>query len=231
VGKVRTILCYGDSNTYGAVPTLARTGRYRFAPDRRWPGILRRLLGADWNVVEEGHPSRTTVRDDPIEGKHKNGLRALPVCLESHMPLDVVILMLGTNDLKQRFAAAAVDVADSVEVLVRAIQRSEAGPAGAPPAVIVVAPPPMQEVDWLGEMFLGGAAKSMELGVRLAEVARRCDAGFVDAGALVESSTIDGIHLDGEAHRTLGTALGKTVLSAFPTEPKRRRSPRPLRAR
>ena len=63
--------------------------------------------GAGWQVIEEGQPSRTTVRDDPIEGSHKNGLRALPVCLELHMPLDLVILMLGTNDLKQRFAAIA----------------------------------------------------------------------------------------------------------------------------
>ena len=89
--SIRTVLCYGDSNTYGAVPTLARAGRHRFAPDRRWPGILRRQLGSGWEVIEAGHPSRTTVRDDPIEGVHKNGLKALPVCLESHMPLDLVI--------------------------------------------------------------------------------------------------------------------------------------------
>ena len=215
MNRVRTVLCYGDSNTYGAVPTLARAGRRRFAPDRRWPGILRRQLGQGWDVVEEGQPSRTTVRDDPIEGSHKNGLTALPVCLESHMPLDLVIVMLGTNDLKHRFAASANDIADSIEVLVKTIQRSEAGPAGAEPSVLIVAPPPMQEVDWLADMFLGGAAKSIQLGIKLADVARRCQAGFLDAGQVVETSTIDGIHLDSDAHRALGIALAKAAKAAF----------------
>ena len=140
--QTRTIMCFGDSNTYGAIPTLARIGRHRFAPDRRWPGIMRRQLGNGWEVLEEGHPGRTTtVHDDPIEGLH-NGLKALPVCLETHMPLDLVILMLGTNDLKHRFSVTAADVADSIEVLVRGVHRSEAGHGGAAPAVLVVAPPP-----------------------------------------------------------------------------------------
>ena len=211
------------------MPTLARAGRHRFAPDRRWPGILRRQLGSRWEVIEEGQPSRTTVRDDPIEGGHKNGLRALPVCLELHMPLDLVILMLGTNDLKHRFAASASDIADSIEVIVKTIQRSEAGPAGVEPAVMVVAPPPMQEVDWLAEMFLGGAAKSLQLGPRLADAARRCRAAFVDAAEVVESSTVDGIHLDSDSHRALGTALAKAVLAVFPDEPGKRRSTRVVR--
>jgi lysophospholipase L1-like esterase len=213
--KTRTVLCFGDSNTYGAIPTLARSGRHRFAPDRRWPGILRRQLGNGWHVVEEGQPSRTTVRDDPIEGVHKSGLRALPICLESHMPLDLVIVMLGTNDLKYRFAAMAGDIADSVEIIVRTIQRSEAGPGGAPPRVILVAPPPMQEVDWLGEMFHGGAAKSVALGSLLRDVAGRCELPFVDAGEIVESSAIDGIHLDSDAHRRVGLELAKAVREAF----------------
>ena len=217
MSQVRTILCFGDSNTYGAVPTLARGGGHRFAPDRRWPGILRRHLGVGWEVIEEGHPSRTTVRDDPIEGTHKNGLKALPICLESHMPLDLVILMLGTNDLKHRFAATASDIADSIEVLVRTIQSSEAGPAGARPAIIVVTPAPMQEVDRLAEMFLGGAAKSLQLAGLVRDVAKRCGATFLDAGAFVESSSIDGIHLDVDAHRVLGLEMARTVQALMPT--------------
>lgn len=215
--KTRSVLCFGDSNTYGAVPSLARGGGHRFAPDRRWPGILRRQLGSGWEVIEEGQPSRTTVRDDPIEGAHKNGLRALPICLESHMPLNLVILMLGTNDLKHRFAATASDVADSVEILVTAIQRSEAGPAGAPPAIILVAPAPMHEVDRLAEMFRGGAATSLQLGTMLRDVAHRCGVQFVDAGEIVESSAVDGIHLDSDSHRVLGMELAKAVQGLFPS--------------
>jgi lysophospholipase L1-like esterase len=168
--------------------------------------------------VEEGQPSRTTLRDDPIEGGHKNGLRALPISLDSHMPIDLVVLMLGTNDLKQRFMASSSDIADSVEVLAKAVQASEAGPGGAAPAVLIVAPPPILEVDWLGEMFVGGAAKSLELGARLAAAAARCGASFLDAGMLVEASAVDGIHLGAESHRALGMAVARAVEELFPPE-------------
>jgi lysophospholipase L1-like esterase len=127
------------------------------------------------------------------------------------MPIDLVIVMLGTNDLKHRFAATAGDIADSIEIVVRAIQRSEAGPAGAQPAVIVVAPAPMQEVGWLADMFLGAAAKSLRLGGLVRDVAKRTGATFVDAGEFVESSTVDGIHYDSATHRVLGAELAKAV--------------------
>ncbi len=209
--QTRTIMCFGDSNTYGAIPTLARSGRHRFASDRRWTGIMRRQLGSGWTVIEEGHPGRTTVHEDPIEGLHKSGIKALPVCLETHMPLDLVVLMLGTNDLKHRFSVTANDIGDSIEVLVRLIQRSEAGHAGAAPAVLVVAPPPMLEVDWFGQMFLGGAAKSLLFGSVLRDAAKRAGAAFLNAEQFVESSTVDGIHLDSDAHRVLGTEVAKAV--------------------
>ncbi len=209
--QAKTVMCFGDSNTYGAIPTLARTGRHRFAPDRRWPGVMRKGLGAGWDVIEEGHPGRTTVHEDPIEGLHKSGIKALPVLLETHMPLDAIVLALGTNDLKHRFSLTPNDVADSIEVLVRLIQRSEAGDGGAAPKVLVVAPPPLLEVDWFGQMFLGGAQKSKHLGRLFREAAKRSGVAFLDAGALIESSTVDGIHFERDAHRVLGTEIAKAV--------------------
>src|SRR5690606_12925498 len=107
------------------------------------------------------------------------------------------------------------DIADSVEVLVKAVQRSEAGPRGAEPAVIVVAPPPMQEVDWLADMFRGGAEKSLRLPDLMRDAARRSGAGFVDAGAFVESSSVDGIHLDSDSHRVLGLELARATAAAL----------------
>ena len=127
------------------------------------------------------------------------------------MPVDLVIVMLGTNDLKYRFAATASDIADSIEVLVRSIQRSEAGPAGAQPAVLIVTPPPMLEIGWFAEMFLGGAAKSLQLAGLFRDTAKRTGASFVDAAEFVESSTVDGIHLDSDAHRVLGGEIAKVV--------------------
>lgn len=209
--QAKTVMCFGDSNTYGAIPTLARTGRHRFAPERRWPGVMRKQLGAGWEVLEEGHPGRTTVHEDPIEGPHKSGIKSLPVCLETHMPLDAIVLALGTNDLKHRFSLTPNDVADSVEVLVRFIQRSEASHGGDAPKVLVVAPPPLLEVDWFGQMFLGGAEKSKHLGRLFREAAQRSGAAYFDAGEVIESSTVDGIHFDSDAHRVLGTALAKAV--------------------
>jgi lysophospholipase L1-like esterase len=210
----RTILCYGDSNTHGTMPMpdLGSMGRY----DRqtRWPGQLAALL-PDWQVIEEGLPGRTTVHDDPVEGAHRNGLTVLPAILESHRPVDVVILMLGTNDLKQRFSVNALDIALSLERLVLAIRASGCGPGGTVPGVILVAPPPILEVQDLGVMFAGGEAKSQQLGARIAAVARGLGVPFVDAGSLIGVSEIDGIHYDEPAMAALAQAFAQAVTDHF----------------
>ena len=126
---MRTLLLYGDSNTHGTMPMpmqgLGASGRFPRAD--RWPGRLAQLLPG-WEVIAEGHPGRTTLHDDPVEGAHRNGLTVLPAILESHRPVDVVLLMLGTNDLKARFSVTASDIALSLERLVRVIRASESGP-------------------------------------------------------------------------------------------------------
>jgi lysophospholipase L1-like esterase len=211
---IRTILCYGDSNTHGTMPMpdLGSMGRY----DRqtRWPGQLAALL-PDWQVIEEGLPGRTTVHDDPVEGAHRNGLTVLPAILESHRPVDVVMLMLGTNDLKQRFSVNALDIALSLERLVLAIRASGCGPGGTAPGVILVAPPPILEVQDLGVMFAGGEAKSQQLGARIAAVARGLGVPFVDAGSLIGVSEIDGIHYDEPAMAALAQAFAQAVTDHF----------------
>lgn len=109
----RTVLCFGDSNTYGSIPGVAG-GRY----DReiRWSGVLARELGDGWRVIEEGLPGRTTVFDDPLS-PYRRAADYLPPCLGSHAPLDVAIIFLGTNDLKARFAAGPTDIAGGLAVL------------------------------------------------------------------------------------------------------------------
>jgi lysophospholipase L1-like esterase len=210
----RTILCYGDSNTHGTMPMPDLGAMGRFGRNVRWTGQLAALL-PDWQVIEEGLPGRTTVHDDPIEGAHRNGLAVLPAILESHRPIDVVILMLGTNDLKQRFSVNALDIALSLEKLVLAIRGSGCGPDGAAPGVILVAPPPILEVQDLGVMFAGGQAKSHDLGPRLAALARALEVPFVDAGALIGVSEIDGIHYDEPAMAALAQAFAQAVTDHF----------------
>ena len=133
---MKRILCFGDSNTWGYEPA---TGN-RYPEDVRWPGVLARELGGGFRVIEEALNGRTTVREDPVE-ENKNGMDYLRPCLESHAPLDLVIVALGINDLKARFFASASDAADGAGVLVSIAQRSGAGLEGGQPAVLLVAPP------------------------------------------------------------------------------------------
>ena len=113
-----TVLCYGDSNTYGYNPSNG----FRYPPDVRWTGRLQRLLGEGYHVVEEGCNGRTTVYDDPLEG-WKNGIDYLKPCLNSHKPVDIVILMLGSNDLKEVFHASPEDIANGAAELVKVIRE------------------------------------------------------------------------------------------------------------
>lgn len=210
----RTLLCHGDSNTHGTMPMPDLGFQGRYSRDERWTGRLQRLL-PDWEVIAEGHPGRTTVHDDPVEGAHRNGLTVLPALLETHRPVDAVLLMLGTNDLKERFSVNAMDIALSLERLVRVIRASAAGPSGAAPGVLVVAPPPIEEVSCLAEMFAGGAAKSRQLGPRIAAMAERNGLPWLDAGAMIKVSPIDGIHYGPEANPVLAEAFAAAIRRHF----------------
>lgn len=212
---VRTVLLFGDSNTHGTMPMPELGFAGRFDRTERWAGRLRKLL-PDWEVIEEGHPGRTTVHDDPVEGNHRNGLTVLPALLESHKPIDCVLVMLGTNDLKERFSVNAGDIGHSLERLARMIRASDCGPGGAGPQVLLVAPPPILEVGCLAGMFAGGAAKSQKLAAEIEAAARRAGVPFLDAGRIVKVSPIDGIHYDAEANPALAEAFASAIRAHFP---------------
>jgi lysophospholipase L1-like esterase len=204
------ILAYGDSNTWGAVPQPYRGAGGRFG-NERWTRVLQAALGNGVELFEEGLNGRTTCLDDPIEGAIRNGERYLPVALLTHMPLDLVIVMLGTNDLKARLSMTAGDIADGAGKLVELVQRSGAGRDGRSPAVLLVAPAPLAKLTWLSEMFEGGAAKSQKLAAEFGRVAKAFGVPLFDAGSVIRSSDDDGIHLDADAHCTLGQALADPV--------------------
>ncbi|MGI9327147.1 MAG: GDSL-type esterase/lipase family protein, partial [Pseudomonadales bacterium] len=138
---MKTILCYGDSNTWGRKPIAIMGALERFDRDTRWTGVLARQLGAEFQVIEEGLNSRTTVHDDPIEGAHKNGKTYLYPCLESHAPLDLVVLMLGTNDLKRQFSFSAFNVARGIRALLDTVASIAPKNGGVKPQTLVIAPP------------------------------------------------------------------------------------------
>ena len=137
---MKTVLCYGDSNTYGFDP---RNG-LRYPSDIRWTGRLQQLLGQDFIVIEEGCNGRTTAFDDPTE-PWKNGLPYLKPCLNTHKPIDIVILMLGTNDLKNCFNVSVKEIAEGAGKLVDVIKEFTADKQGFIPKIILVSPPEIGE--------------------------------------------------------------------------------------
>lgn len=201
-----TILLYGDSNTFGTPPMAALGEDRRFGPSVRWPGVLRAALGPEVEIIEEGHPGRTTVHDDPVEGEHRNGLRILPALIESHRPVDIAVLMLGTNDHKSRFSLTGFDIARGVRRLVEVARAS-----GHVRRVLWICPPPPLERGCLAEMFRGAEERSHSVARWSAVCAAEVGAEFLDAGAIVAVDPLDGVHLNAAAHATLGAAVTEKV--------------------
>ncbi len=205
---MKTVLCYGDSNTWG----YNAAGGERYALDDRWTSVLARELGPDYQVIAEGLNGRTTVWPDPVEGEYKNGKQYLIPCLESHHPVDLVVVMLGTNDLKRRYGLSAWDIASGAGALVELIRRTDFGPAGAAPEVLLIAPPPTCVGDGpFAGMMAGADEKSKELGRFYRAVAEENGIAFLDAGKIIVSDPTDGIHLSPEELPKLGVAVAGCV--------------------
>jgi lysophospholipase L1-like esterase len=157
-------------------------------------------------VVEEGLSGRTSCREDPVEGD-KNGLRQLLPILESHSPLDVVVIMLGSNDLKTRYSPCAYDIASGVNRLVKAVKNSQTGPGNTGPQVLVICPPPTVDSPVFKTIFGDCVELSKKLSGYYQQFARESGSAFLDAGKIIRSSAVDGIHLDPEEHYKLASAV------------------------
>jgi lysophospholipase L1-like esterase len=204
------IVVFGDSNTWGSDPA---TGE-RLPRPQRWPSVLQRELGPDFEVIAEGLRGRTTVHDDPIE-PYRSGADALPPCLMSHAPVDLVILALGCNDLKKRFSLSAFDIADGAARLIFLTRAYGEGPDARPPRILLIAPPPIARLSAYAEMFEGGTEKSRLLGERFCAVAEQEGVAFLDAGQVIRCSDLDGIHYEADQHELLGRSAAKAVHSAL----------------
>lgn len=207
----KTILFYGDSNSFGTKPLVKPNVLERYGMDKRWISLVRKALQDKAHIIEEALPSRTTVHDDPISGADKNGLTYLRPCLYSHLPLDIIVLMLGTNDLKVRFSVTPDDIANSIERLIEEIQFCKAGPNGTMPKLVLLSPAPILETGVFIETFAGGAEKSRQLASRYQEIARKHDAIFLDIGTIVQVSPVDGIHFDEDQLPLLANAIIKLL--------------------
>jgi lysophospholipase L1-like esterase len=176
---------------------------------------LQHELGGDFVVIEEGLNSRTTVLDDPTK-PFKNGKEYLIPCLDSHAPLDLVILMLGTNDLKHRFGMSAFDIGANVATLLGLVKQSTCSCSGGAPQVLLMAPPPVGKLTVVGstnfpEIFGGAEEKSKMLGQIYRRVALEAGVAFLDTSEVIGSSDVDGVHFEADQHRKLGEAVAKRV--------------------
>ena len=206
------ILCFGDSNTFGTNPAGGR-----WPLDVRWTGVLQALLGPGYRIIEEGCGGRTTVFEDEIE-QDKNGRAQLRVALRSHRPLDLVILMLGTNDLKHRFAMLPVDVAEAAAGLGRLVERYDYGAGYPVPRVLLVSP--IEIGDGISRSRFTGfteqaAAYSRELAPLFEARARANGWLYLNAASVAKPSPNDRLHMEAADHRALAQALARIVKDAF----------------
>jgi lysophospholipase L1-like esterase len=173
---------------------------------------MRTALGEGYEVIEEALGGRCTVFDTSIS-PGRNGLTYLGPCLESHQPVDLVVIMLGTNDTKRAYGVTAAEIAVGAGVLVRAARGSLCGPDGTPPRVILVSPVPLGEPTLHSEMWGFGSsrAESERLAAFYRLIAEDQGVGFFDAGSVATVSPLDGVHLDEVAHAALGTAMADAV--------------------
>lgn len=204
----RVVLCFGDSNTYGSIPAVGG----RFPRDVRWPGVLAAELGAGWHVIEEGLGGRTTVFDDPIL-PDRNGRRYLTPCLLSHNPVDVVVISLGTNDLKARFSASAADIARGVAVLAEIALASGVGPGGSAPKVLLLGLPRHRRLDT--DEVRGAEEKAEGMRAHLRTQAAELEVELLELHELVSCPDEDGFHFDAASHAVVGKAVAHRIAAMF----------------
>lgn len=209
--KAIKVLCYGDSNTWGRFPVTSD----RYPVDVRWTGVLQLKLGNEYWVIEEGLRSRTTNLDDPNPTKKgRNGKTYLLSCLESQNPMDIVLLMLGTNDLKSQFKRSVKEIAGGIDELITVIEDHSRTSRGDHPKVILVSPARVREASLdSDDMFAGAEAKSGKLAPEYKKIADARGATFVDVAKHVEPDEGEGIHFSPESHSTLAKVFEKAVRS------------------
>jgi lysophospholipase L1-like esterase len=210
----KRIMCFGDSLTWGWVPIIEGAPTTRYPADVRWTGVVQAALGKGYVVIEEGLSSRTTSLDDPIDPR-LNGSAYLPSAIASHLPLDLVILMLGTNDTKAYFDRTPFEITAGMSKLVGQVLSAAGGVGTSYPApkVLVIAPPPIAPMPhaYFQALYDGGREKSAKFGSLYGDLADFMKVHFLDAGAIISTEGIDGIHFSENNNRDLGTAIAAKV--------------------
>lgn len=214
----RRIMCFGDSLTWGWVPVIEGAPTTRYPAEVRWTGVLRAELGEGFVVIEEGLSARTTMLSDPTDPR-LDGSAYLPSALASHLPLDLVILMLGTNDTKAYFHRTPFEIVAGMSKLVGQVLGSAGGVGTIYPApqVLVVAPPPLTPMPhaYVQSLFGGAHEKSAQFGKLYGDLADFMKVHFLDAGKVISTDGVDGIHFTKDNNRDLGKAIAAKISDIF----------------
>lgn len=205
----KRIMCFGDSNTWGAVPQEGS----RYPEDIRWTGVLQKELGEEYTIIEEGYNGRVSVHDDVVEGR-LSGVKYFAPCCDTQSPLDLIILMLGTNDLKVRFGVSARTIAFGFQRYLDALHTTPM--AGERPKVLLASPilidASYKEDPLFHDMFGEDAVeRSKELAEAYEEAAKANGWEFIDAAKYGKASAKDGVHMEPEYHERLGKAFAAKV--------------------
>jgi lysophospholipase L1-like esterase len=204
---MKTVLCYGDSLTWGWGYDGGALSRHALAD--RWPSVVQAALGSAAHVIAEGLNGRTTAFDDWLAGVDRNGARILPTVLMSHAPLDLIVILLGTNDLKSWIHGNPAAAKQGMKRLIEIVRGHDYPMGVAAPKILIVSPPAIRPTDNADfrEMFAGGDKASRQLAPLYAALAAEAGCAFFDAGTVAETNPIDGVHLDAENTRAIGRAL------------------------
>lgn len=207
------LLTYGDSNTHGTLPITTRGVWQRYGADVRWPTRAVAELGPGWELIEEGLPGRTTAINDPVAGDHLNGQVGLKIALQSHGPLDLMTLMLGTNDVKGRMMADPARVLGGIQSLIDITASPDMAARHPGLKILLIAPPPVLERGVLANDFLGAPERARALAPLYRDYAARRGLDFLDAGEVIGVSEVDGVHLTAEQHAALARAVAAKLRS------------------
>jgi lysophospholipase L1-like esterase len=207
------VLCFGDSNTRGYVP--GSLGKKRYPPDIRWTGVLQSRLGDDYEVIEEGLDARTTAFEDPRpDFPNRNGAQLLRIVLDSHKPLEWVILMLGTTDTKEFYNLSPKDITNGLEKNIKLIKSYNFGENSSSPKILIVTPPVVDEKTvFASHLFKGATEKGMELIMLYKNLSMEYSCSFLDASKILKIDETEGVHLSRESHQRLGELTAEVIKS------------------
>jgi len=211
--KEKRILCYGDSNTWGYIPG---TEQCRYLKDKRYTGLLQNLLGSNYIIIEEGLNSRTLISNDNRVGKEgRNGYDYLIPCLDTHDPIDLVILMLGTNELKNVYNKTAEEIGEILEkYFIETILNKKSQFLNTTPQLILICPPLVDEnTEYCRNKYEGATEKSKELNKVYQSIGGKYGIQFISNDDL--TTGIDGVHLDEDSHKRLAEILKEKIKEIF----------------